>query len=691
MPRIWSANVRVWLCCFLVLGGCGDGDTGAPLDPEAVPGTVVRFDLSADLRQSSQFYDLPYPNDLRLDGDGRTDHSGFPGQVGSRLLRPILALASERRLSPVTPFAYFRADAALADRNAEDWLEAAPTSPVLLLGIEPGSRDYGRLIPTVASTLPADNFVPEFLLAVATPPGVILAPDSQYAFVLLRSLNDDAGAPLGVPATFAQLRAGEIPSGSRGTAAAEVYAPLWPALRAAGVDLADVAAATVFSTGDVVADLATLTDALRTRYPVTFEDLHIDPDDGAAHARFCELRGHVRVPMFQRGVPPYDRDGRFEYGNDGLPIVQREEVVPITLTLPRSPMPAGGFPLVMYFHGTGGPSDQVVDRGAVREPEGQRTKGEGPAHVLAAHGFATFQAALPLNPERYTGPVGISGRSYLNLTNLGAYPDTFRQSTIEQRLFLDSLGELEVEAEVVAGCALPTTATGDYRVATERIFGMGQSLGGQIVNMVGAVEPRMEAVVPTGSGGYWALTIVTAQIAEGFDSLMLIGNLLGAPLLRDHLHPGLQLVQSTFEPVEPMVYAQRLALDPLPGHPARSIYQPIGIDDPGFPNPIYSAMALASGTQQAGTPLHPALPRALALADRAAVLDYDVSGNGRSLRGDRYTGVVVQFVDDGILDSHHIFAQLDEVKFQYGCFLRSLSDSDVGSVVRPAPLGSACP
>lgn len=684
--------IGCWFVASILAAGCG-GDGGAVdvLDPSPVGGTSVYFDLDADLSVAAQFYDLPYPSDLRLDAEGRTDHGGFPGQTNNRLLRPIVALAQDRRLAPVTPFAYLRFDAPLAERYADDWIAAAAVGPVVLIGIDAGSRDYARLFPTVASTPSADNYVPEHLLALSVPPGIILAPNSAYAFVVLRSLRDASGDLLGVPEAFAQLRAGLVPAGARGAAAAEIYAPLWDALRIAGVELGDVAAATVFSTGDVVAELATLSDAVRARRQVAIENLRVDPVDGAAHERFCEIHGEVRFPMFQQGEPPYDRDGRFVFGDDGLPVVQREEVAPLTITLPRSPMPADGFPLLLYFHGTGGRSDQVVDRGPVREPGGAPVRGEGPAHILAAHGIATIQAAQPLNPERYTGPLGISGRSYLNISNLGAYPDTFRQSTIEQQWLLDAVAALAIEPVTVAACGLERSPQAAYFFHTDRVALMGQSLGGQMANMVGAVDPRVAAVVPTGSGGYWALTIIAADFAPGLDAKFLIASLLGVPVLRDHLHPGLQLIQSAFEPAEPMVFAARVARDPLAGHGSRSIYQPVGIDDPGFPNPIYNAMALASGTEQAGDSLHPDLARALALDDRGGLLAYDADGNGRSVAGQPYTGVVVQFDVDGILDSHHIFAQRDEVKYQYGCFVRSVLDGATGTVPRPAPLGEACP
>jgi hypothetical protein len=692
MPTAFRSAGLVLIACA-TLAGCGDGDASTALDPSPVPGTSASFALDADLSRPEAFYDLPYPGDLRLDAAGHTDHSGFPAPPQNRVLRPIIALASQRRLSPVTPFAYFRFDAPIAARDADDWIPAQPDSPVLLIGIEPGSADYARLFTTVASTPPVDTYVPPNLLAVTAPPGALLAPDTTYAFVVLRSLGDANGAPLGVPESFAQLRAGQTPAGALGARAAAVYADLWPALEDAGVDLAEVAAATVFSTGDAVAELADLSERLRPRHPLDLRNLRVDPDDGAAHERFCEIRAETTVPMFQSGVPAFDRDGLFVYGSDGLPVVQREETVPVTITLPRTAMPAGGHPLVLYFHGTGGLSDQAVDRGPVSEPGGERAKGLGPAHVLAAHGFATFGAALPLNPERYTGPIGISNRVYLNIANLGAYNDTFRQMTIEQRLLLDALSRLAITPEIVAACGLPALPAGEdgYRVATGRVYAMGQSLGAQIVTMVGAVEPRVAGVVPTGSGGYWSLTVLAAEFAPGIPANAAIALLLQVPEVRDHLHPGLQLVQSVFEAAEPLVYAKRLAHDPLPGHAPRAIYQPVAIDDPGFPTVIYNAMALASGTEQAGDVLAPSLQDWLALDDRDGVLAYAARDNARSRAGDRYTGAVVQYESDGILDGHHIFSQLDAVKYQYGCFLQSLIDGGRGTVPAPAPLASGCP
>ena len=45
---------------------------------------------------------------------------------------------------------------------------------------------------------------------------------------------------------------------------------------------------------------------------------------------------------------------------------------------------------------------------------------------------------------------------------------------------------------------------------------------------------------------------------------------------------------------------------------------------------------------------------------------------------------------DGIVDSHYIYRQLEEVKHQYGCFFDSYLRTGTPTVVAPAPLTAPC-
>jgi hypothetical protein len=655
--------------------GCADDEASS---------TTALYELDADL--ATAFYDFPYPSDLRLAASGGPDLSGFLNPEDNVLVDGFLEIAGDRPGFPTVAVGYFRFSAPLAPHDADEALPGAAADPVLLIDVDPSSPTRGALIPTVAATLTADPYTPEHVLAIGARPGFILHPSRQYALVVTDALLDAAGAPVAASPGFAALRDEGTPEGARGPAAAASLEPLWPALELVGVPRRSVVAATVFTTGDVVAETAALGDRVRDAVDVTIEGLSLDPDDGATHPRFCELHATVTLPQYQRGEPPFNDDGLFDLGADGLPIEQRRETANVVVTLPKEPMPAGGYPLVLYFHGSGGVAAQVVDRGAVTVPDGPEKKGEGPAHVLAAHGFATVGAALPVNPERLPGASEIA---YLNLDNLKAFRDTFRQGVIEQRLLLDALLELTIDPAIVAGCdglSLPAGETA-YRFSLERLGAMGQSMGGMYTNLVGATEPRIEVVVPTGAGGMWSLFILETSLIGGSGLVPLV---LGTEAELVFMHPALHLLETGWEPAEPAVYMPRLARRPLAGHPVRPIYEPVGKDDSFFPTVLYDAIALAYGHQQAGDEVWPTMQEALALAHLDGFASYPIEGNLSAEGGSPYTGVVVQYEGDGIYDPHSIFSQLDEVKHQYGCFLETFHETGKAVVVAPASLGSAC-
>lgn len=652
----------------------------------APDGTRAFFSLDDGATTPERYFDHPWPSDLRRRAGGQMDLRGFPNPKALSLLDGLAEVAGQRGGAAVTPVAWFRFDAPLAPRTASDVIAPDEAAPIVLIELDPPDGAAPRPVPLVAKTLEEDPYAPPHLLAVAPRPGFVLTPDARWAFVIRRDLGDARGERLGVAPALWTLLHGRTPTAPRGEAAAATFAPLLDALDRAGIPRDEVAAATVFTTGDVVADVAARSDALRARHQVAIDGLAIHQ----SHARYCELRGGVVMPQFQRGVPPYDDDGRFVLGDDGLPVVQRELRIPVVITLPRDPMPSAGHPLVMYFHGSGGISSQVVDRGRSPGPDQPPARGEGPGFVLAAHGFASVGSAHPVNPERVPGASAIA---YLNLGNLAAFPFTFEQGVIEQRLLLDALLDLAIPPELVAGCGLPSLPDGAdaHRFAPSPIGAMGQSMGGMYTNLIGATDPRLEVLAPTGAGGFWSFFILETSLIP--QASRLIGGLLGtlqAGTELTFLHPAMHLVQMAFEPAEPLVYVPRLAQRPLPGHPARAIYEPVAPGDSFFPTSIYDAMALAYGHEQAGDEVWPTMQAALGLDRRDGLADFPLRANMQSTDGRPYTGAVVQFEPDGFSDPHVIFVQLDDVKHQYGCLFETFFADGVGAIVPPAPLGSPC-
>ena len=695
LPRPSAPFALVCCVSLLSLVGCGDDDVTPPVP---LPTTAI-VDTDVDLATAATFYDFPYPSDLRLTAQGTPDLRGIPISARSTLASGMVPIAAQHPGFPVVPAAYFRFDGDLAAYSPADVIPASPTSSILLIDIDPDSPDRGALFPVVAATLPPDDYSPPGTLAVAARPGFVLDAGRTYAFVVTTDVLDLGGAHVAPAASIAALARGETPAGARGPALATAYAPLFATLATLGIDPTRVASATVLTTGDVVAELAALSDSIVARYDVPITDLTVDPDDGADHPRFCELRGSVTYPQFQEGTPPFDTGGLFVRDADGALVEQRMETVPLTISIPKGPMPAAGFPLTMYFHGSGGLSTASVDRGTwyrTTDPTscpdgvfgeswldytGCNTKGEGPAHVLARHGFAVAGSALPVNPERVPGASDIE---YLNFNNLGPGRDLFRQGIIEQRLFLEALLALRISPATVAACSglsLPAGAT-DYRFDGAHVYAQGQSMGGQYTNLFSAVEPRVLASLPTGAGGYWSQFILETPLIPN------LPNIIGPVLIRTRvpltfLHPALQIYETAWEAVDPMVYMPRLARRPLPGHPVRSIYEPVGIGDSFFATPTYDAMALAYGHQEAGDIIWPSMQQALALAGHEGIAAYPVQQNVMSEDGTPYTGVVVQYEGDGIYDAHALYTQIPAVKHQYGCFLATHLATGTATVVAP--------
>jgi hypothetical protein len=684
----------------------GTGATGGTGGNPGPSGAMVSFDLGADLDSQAHFYDFPYPSDLRLTKTGTPDLTGLPFPSFLTQMPSLVASAMEHPGFPVVPVAYFDFSAPLASLDSTQVIVADVTSPILLVDVDPASSQRGTLTPVVATTPPMDGWVTGNLLAVAARPGFVLYPDRKYAFVVMKALDDASGLPLTPPPALEELRLGKAPEGTNGAAALTLYQPLWDTLGKLGVDTANVAAATVFTTGDVVASNAQIAAALAAKYPVTIDDLVPYADPPAMQDRFCPLTGTITLPQFQQGTPPFNTEGLFQLGSDGLPEMQGTQVVPVAISLPVGEMPAAGFPLVTYVHGSGGLSTEVIDRGqwipmmdtstcapgtvdTWNNVTGCNIAGEGPAYVLAPFGFAMAGAAMPLNPERFPGA---TETEYLNLGNLAAMRDTFRQGIIEQHMFLDALTSLTIDPATLGACAgvtLPAGATA-FSFDASHLFEQGQSMGGMYANMISAADPRLKATLPTGAGGYWSYFILITPLIPNVAGLVGV-SLLGTTKTLTFMHPGLSLFETASEAIDPMVSMPRVARRPLPGHPVRPIYEPVGQGDSFFPEATYDAMALAYGHKEAGTEVWSTMQTALTLEGLSGIIPYSVVNDVTSDTGAKYTGMVVQYVGDGIYDPHSIFTQLDTVKYQYGCFFSTFLTTGTAVVPTPLPLGTPCP
>ncbi len=340
------------VCLAALLPGCG-GDDGAP-GSTADGKTRFVLDLSAALDDPAHFYDAPYPFDLRLDPDQHPMVAGFPNPNQISVLDGLIDNAQQATGFPMIPVVWMRFTGPLAPRSVDDLIAADVTSPIFLIDVDPASKERGRTFPVVAQTLLEDPYSPANVLAIAPRPGFVLRPHTTYAVVVRQSALTESGEDIAENPVLARLSR-RAPRGAQESAADTVFAPLWETL---ANPRQDVAAATVFTTGDVVSDQLALSDAVLDKYDVSITDLAAYDDPEVTEV--CILQATVEYPQFQTGTPPYQTGGRFEMGSDGAPVEQRTELAPVKIILPKTPMPASGYPLIINIHGSGGYSIAMV-------------------------------------------------------------------------------------------------------------------------------------------------------------------------------------------------------------------------------------------------------------------------------------------------------------------------------------------
>ncbi len=648
----------------LVLAACGGSGSSQ----------TAYFDLTGATVDDGTFWNLPFPSDLRLDPNGAPDMTGFPNPRNVAILNSLMLDIPDRRGWPQMSTSYFRFTGAVPDRAITDVIT---DGSAVLLDIDPNSPEKGTSYPIVAQTLVTDRYVPDGLVAIAPRPGVVLRASTTYAYVITTAFAPGfAAAP-----AFSELAQGKTPAGLFGQQAATLYAPLWDALDAAGISRDDAIVATVFTTGDEVARTRHRSEMIRSTYHPAVTNLALSAEADTLDG-FCHLVGTIDMPQFQVGTPPFGTDGRFVLDADDVPMRQTGMTIPVTLTLPKAAMPATGWPLYQFFHGSGGLSTGLVDLGHSADSSDMPEPGKGPGYVVALHGLAAASSALPLNPERFPTATDYE---YLNIDNLSALPYTFQQGIFEQRMLLDALLALQIPQSVLAGCSIPAPAGGMHFFDPAKVVAGGQSMGGMYTNLIGSVEERYGALVPTGAGGFWNLMILETTSVPGARELL--STALGVDDgTINFVHPALDVIGLAWELAEPIGAMSRIAHRPLPGLPPRSVYEPVGMNDTYFPIDVYDAAALSYGNEEAGTAIWPSMQDALALDKLGGLMSYPVKMNRDSL-----TRVVVQYMGDGIIDPHYIYRQLDTVKHQYGCFLESYLRDGVPTVPAPGGLTDPCP
>lgn len=533
---------------------------------------VVAFGCRADdglptpVVSGEGFFDRPWPSDTRM-VDGHLDLDGFPKRGQIALVDTYIELAESLDGFGTNAPLYVRLDADLREDllpTIEDSRD--PAGGLFLVDIDPDSPERGARVPiTWTWDDAATDWKPDHLLAVQPVWGFPLRPRTTYALVL-------GSSAFQAPDDFAEVWSLEHPDHAH-------YAPLLEVLPGLGLGPDDVALATVFTTQDPTAAMTAIA-----------ADIHDELDTPSLNQTvvkwgengwFAAYTGTMQVPLWQHGEKPYlASGGGFAFDEAGQPELYTWETVEFTFTIPLDEdEPAGGWPVVINAHGTGG------DHRSHASPITERLS---PAAVQARHGMAMFAISMPLHADRGTGAdPTLTSFNYLNPESARC---TFRQGALDQ-VYL---------AEILAARAHCFT-TDDGRSACtdpDRVAYLGHSQGGITGAMaVPYFDRRVKAAVLSGAGGGLSVTLVERPTEE-----VDVGAILREQLEFDAdeelslTHPLVGLVQLLSEVTDPLNYSPYWH-DNEPSWENRPVHVLMteGLEDEYTPPSTTEALASAAG------------------------------------------------------------------------------------------------
>jgi len=609
-----SGHFQVAVEVQIAQGKTGRAERTIRILPEGQ--TDFLFDIpSGD--DTPPLWEVPYPNDLYLSSDGHVlvsveDLSKEMGGLGPKVFSQAVGSLDGFGLTTAVylPLAHPPQTGSLPQSP-----EAAsePGSSVCLIDIDKASDEFGRRYPLEFFYDSANR-----RLAVLPAAGYPLRPHTRYAVLLTTSLLSESG-PYVPPEDFLALRDGH--AGSQ--RASDLYAPLWEYM-AGTVDLAEksvVVMATVFTTQDTPQDLVRIRNYLEDVTPGNFD--FAAPGKSRIYDTPAELNGLFGIPQEDKpgrdnpggiahpyigtvAIGTYEdidfRDpvsGTFQFDESGLPIHQKEAVIPVVIVLPNAPPPAQGYPVAVVQHGIGDSMAYVTTVANDLAQIGLVSVGidavdHGARMPLAADDENNFTAA--------TGPDGFADNTtfsslaskvlfFEGFLNLPGVRENFRQTVVDQMQLINILKDPNLDLSGI----------GSPKLDTNRLFYLSDSLGSIIGTQMIAVQPGIRAAFLNVNGGGLLndLLINSPDVFGPVEQVLRV--LFGIPE-DDHIDKfslSVNLGQSCIDGGDSMTYGQWILRDPEAAGrgtvPPPDVLMTEVIGDESVPNQAGEPLAVSIG------------------------------------------------------------------------------------------------
>lgn len=591
------------------------------------------------------FYRLPFPNDVRKK-NGKLDLSGHPtpgaGLVGfdpvDRYLRDLEQNADG---FSVYPTVFFRFSAGI------DFDSLKGSGTVRFVDVTPnGNGDdvgYGWTANTARNKYLCENWV-----ALRPPFAGPLQPGRTYAAFVTTALVDAKKVPVARAADMTAMLGASAPTDPTLAAAWTAYAPLRAWAAAKMFDPMTILTAAVFTVGHhertaskLPAAVAAATAPAATGWvrcgdgPSPCPQAAGDRACGAPNAAFDELHALVTLPIFQKGTAPYATPGDgggFDLAMDGTPQLVRTEQVCMSLTVPKgASMPASGWPLVVYAHGTGGSFRSAITEGVAARL----------AAVDDGMGGKTQMAVLGIDQVAHGPRRGASMESPNTLFYNYGNPAAARGNPLQGAADQLSLARFARALDLPAN-ASPTGAA----IKFSRVVFWGHSQGAT-EGSIGLPYGDVPAVVLSGQGASLMDALLTKKKPVDVSSVLPV---LLQDLAVDGNHPVLALLQNAIDPADPLDHAAAMVSAPPAMLTSRHVFQPFAQKDTYSPPITELTYAFAAALGVA------APPASVTMEDPtlkgAGYKPVPVSGNA-TIKSVAYTAVVREY-PPGMGDGHFV-------------------------------------
>ncbi|HEY2510503.1 MAG TPA: hypothetical protein VGI39_06595, partial [Polyangiaceae bacterium] len=612
------------------------------------------------------FFRLPFPNDVRL-ANGHPDLTGFPtpgaGPLGYDLMSLYVTAAEANADGFSTyPTVTIRFSgsidfATLQQSGALQWIEFEGTG-ALPIGFS-WTITTGR-----------NNYVCPDALDARPQQGHPLKPGTTYAFLVSASVKAASGAVLPQDADLQALLASAPPADSALATAYAAYGPLRTWLGANG-GVNSVAAATLFTTGHPAALAQSVVSAVNAapaptaagwvncaKGPSPCPQADGDRACGPADPAFDELHALATLPIVQSGTEPYSdpsQGGDVALDANGNVQVVRTESVCLSLTIPKGTMPAAGWPLVIYAHGTGGSFRSEIT--------------EGSASALAAakssSGATVGLAMLGIDQVETGTRRGSSTASpdtlFYNFANPGAARGNPLQGAADQASLLRLAEGLTLDASLT-GSAIkfgPISFWGHSQGATEGGIALpyiegypGVALSGEGASLVDALLTKTNPVN--------IAAVVPALVGD-------------API--GTYHPALALLQAALDQVDPLNHAASLAAAPVAPVRAKHVFQPYGLGDTYAPPVTQATYAIAAHLGIAAAPASVSNPDTI-----GGIVPANVPASGNLTDGTTAITAFLREYQPSGYDGHFVVFKDPAAKADLAAFLADLAQGQVPKV-----------